>query len=517
MAITPRLELRQGQTLVMTPQLQQSIKLVQLNNLELSAYVDDELEKNPLLERKDGAVSESEAGEAPEDGAADGDPMASDSALARNADMPEGEELADIDLSSEDYWSSGGGVSGGAPGGEAGDMSRSAASLPGRGAGSETAMDGIELAQSAPNTLREHLLTQLGLEISEPSERLIGSALIDMIDEAGYLTGDLGGDLGAVAERFTCPPERIESVLKKLQGFDPPGVFARDLGECLAIQLRDAGRYDPAIAALIDNLDRLAAGDAAGLKKLCGVDDEDLVDMVAEIKRLNPKPGLTFDHTIAQTIVPDVFVRPAPGGGWSVELNNETLPRVMVDNHYHVELRDLATDSEAKSFISNCYQNANWLVRALDQRARTILKVATELVRQQEAFFSRGVQELRPLTLSTVAENVGVHESTVSRVSNNKYIGTPRGTYEIKYFFSASLSSIMGGEAYAAEAIRHRIRELIDGETDGNILSDDRIAEILNLSGVDIARRTVAKYREAMHIPSSVRRRRELARAARGL
>ena len=483
MAMTPRLEMRQGQSLVMTPQLQQSIKLVQLNNIELSAFIDGEMEKNPLLERKDGTTSESEA--------ADGDPLASDSALARNADMPEGEELADIDLSAEDYWSSGGG----APGGD------------------ETAMDGIEQAESAPKTLREHLLVQLGMEVSEPSDRLIGSALIDLVDDAGYLTGDLG----AVAKRFACAPERIETVLEFLHGFDPPGVFARDLGECLAIQLRDVGRYDPAMAALIDNLDRLAAGDAAGLMKLCAVDEEDLVDMVAEIKRLNPKPGLAFDHYIAQTIVPDVFVRPMPGGGWSVELNNETLPRVMVDNHYHVELRQLATDSEARSFISNCYQDANWLVRALDQRARTILKVATELVRQQGAFFARGVQELRPLTLSTVAENVGVHESTVSRVSNNKYIGTPRGTYEIKFFFSASLASSAGGPAHASEAVRHRVRELIAAETSGNVLSDDRIAEVLNQSGVDIARRTVAKYREAMGIPASTRRRPELAKAARGL
>ena len=271
------------------------------------------------------------------------------------------------------------------------------------------------------------------------------------------------------------------------------------------------------MAALIENLDRLAAGDAAGLLKLCGVDEEDLADMVAEIKRLNPKPGLTFDHHIAQTIVPDVFVRPTPGGGWSVELNTETLPRVMIDNRYHVELRDCATDSAARSFISNCYQDANWLVRALDQRARTILKVATELVRQQEAFFTHGVQQLRPLTLSMVAETVGVHESTVSRVSNNKYIGTPRGTYEIKFFFSASLASSAGGAAHASEAVRDRVRELIAGETSGSILSDDKIAELLNQSGVEIARRTVAKYREAMHIPSSQRRRRDLAKAARGL
>jgi len=477
--------------------------------MELSAFIDTELEKNPLLERKDGATSEREAPETADSEAPDGDPLASDSALARNVDMPEGEEHADIDLSSDDYWSGGGG----APGGDAAGTVRHGAALAGRRSGSEASTDGIEQAQSAPNTLREHLLTQLGMEVAQPSDRLIGSALIDLIDDAGYLAGDLG----SVAERFACAPERIEAVLSILHGFDPPGVFARDLGECLAIQLRDVGRYDPAMAALIENLDRLAAGDASGLMKLCGVDEEDLIDMVAEIKRLNPKPGVAFDHHIAQTIVPDVYVRPAPGGGWSVELNNETLPRVMIDNHYHVELRQLATDSEARSFISNCYQDANWLVRALDQRARTILNVATELVRQQEAFFTYGVQELRSLKLSTVAENVDVHESTVSRVSNNKYIGTPRGTYEIKFFFSASLASSAGGEAHAAEAVRHRVRELIAAETSGKVLSDDRIAEILNQSGVDIARRTVAKYREAMHIPASTQRRRNLAKSAQGL
>jgi len=506
MAITPRLDLRQGQSLVMTPQLQQSIKLVQLNNIELSAFIDTELEKNPLLERKDDDTSE---GEAPEGAGADGEPIESDSALERTADMAAGEELADIDLSSDDYWSG----EGKAPGGGTSDSAGPVPSLPGRGVDPDSGMDGIEQAASAPETLREHLLIQLGMEISEASDRLIGSALIDMVDGAGYLSGDLKG----VAENFGCPLARIENVLEKLQDFDPSGVGARDLGECLAIQLRDVGRFDPAMAALIDNLDALATGDAAGLMKLCGVDAEDLTDMVAEIKRLNPKPGLVFEHDIVQTIVPDVFVRPAPDGGWSVELNSETLPRVMVDNNYHVELRSLATGGEERSFISDCFQNANWLVRALDQRARTILKVATELVRQQEAFFSRGVQELRPLTLNTVAEIVGVHESTVSRVSNNKYIGTPRGTYEIKFFFSASLSNTEGGEAHAAEAVRHRIRGLIDGESNGKVLSDDQIAEILNECGIDIARRTVAKYREVMHIPSSVGRRRELARAARGL
>lgn len=512
MALTPRLELRQGHALVMTPQLQQSIKLLQLNNFELMAFVEQELEQNPFLEHDEGgAEADSETPDDAPTPVADGDPVASDRALKISEDMPNGRDLADLDVREEDLWrgeegTSGPTLAGASYGGAVGGGDTRF------GSGDSSEGSAIEQTPSLPGTLRDHLISQLGMEVASPGDRLIGSHLIELIDDAGYIAADLH----PVSEKLGCDVSRVERTLAQLQRFDPPGVFARNLAECLALQLKDRDRFDPAMAALVDNLDLLAQGEMSRLMKLCGIDAEDLTDMVAEIKSLNPKPGLAFDTELVQPIVPDVFIRPTSDGGWSVELNTDTLPQVMVNSSYYTELSSASPKGQEKQFISSCFQTANWLVRSLDQRARTILKVATELVRQQEPFFSRGVQHLRPLTLRTIAEAIDMHESTVSRVSNNKYVSTPRGTYEIKFFFSASLGSTTGGESHAAEAVRHRIKALIDAEAQSNILSDDRIAGILSQAGIDIARRTVAKYREAMHIPSSVRRRREKERLAIG-
>lgn len=503
MAMSPRLDLRQGQSLVMTPQLQQSIKLLQLSNLELAEYVAEELESNPLLERKDAGPEVGFSDEGGQPLANGGEPMASDQALAKSEDMPEGRDLADIDVSTDDVWR----------GEDNADVGPGISMMGSGRTAREAPTDlSIDQAPAAPETLRDHLLEQLGVECADPADRLIGSHLIEMLDEAGYLSGELA----LVAEALGCPTERVEHTLETLQSFDPSGVFARDLAECLALQLKDKDRYDPAMAALVENLDLLAKGDIERLMTLTGVDEEDFTDMVAELKRLNPKPGLAFDSELVQPVVPDVFVRPRPGGGWSIELNTETLPRVMVNTRYCNELNDQARGGD-RAFISECLRNANWLVRSLDQRARTILKVATELVRQQEPFFTRGVQHLRPLTLRDVADAIEMHESTVSRVSSNKFVATPRGIYEMRFFFSGGLSSTSGGETHAAQAVRDKIRELIENEPSDCTLSDDQVAERLAESGVRIARRTVAKYREAMHIPSSVQRRRKRARAAYGL
>ena len=301
----------------------------------------------------------------------------------------------------------------------------------------------------------------------------------------------------------------VDAVLAVLQKFDPPGVCARNLSECLAIQLRELNRYDPAMQALVEHLDLLAKRDIASLRKLCGVDDEDITDMIGEIRRLDPKPGLKFGSARTQTMVPDVYVRPGPDGGWHVELNSDTLPRVLVNQIYYTELSKTIRKDGDKSYFTDCLQNATWLVRALDQRARTILKVATEIVRQQDGFFTHGVAHLRPLNLKAVADAIQMHESTVSRVTANKYMATNRGSFELKYFFTASIASADGGEAHSAEAVRHHIKQLIDAEAPAAILSDDTIVERLRESGIDIARRTVAKYREAMRIPSSVQRRRD--------
>jgi RNA polymerase sigma-54 factor len=325
------------------------------------------------------------------------------------------------------------------------------------------------------------------------------------VDEAGYLAGDLEG----VAEKLGAPVTEVESVLLQLQKFDPLGVCARNLTECLAIQLRERDRFDPAMQVLVAHLDLLAKRDVAALRKLCGVDDEDLVDMIGEIRSLNPKPGLAFGSISVQPIVPDVMVRAAPDGTWQVELNSDTLPKVLINQRYYAQVAKGTRGDKDKAYVADCLQTATWLVRALDQRAKTILKVSSEIVRQQDAFLAKGVQHLRPLNLKTVADAISMHESTVSRVTANKYMATSRGIFELKYFFTSSIASADGGEAHSAEAVRHRIRQLIDGETVSDILSDDTIVEKLRSAGVDIARRTVAKYREAMRIPSSVQRRRE--------
>ncbi len=368
----------------------------------------------------------------------------------------------------------------------------------------------LEAFVSAEITLADHLTEQMALALPDPAERMIGQYLIDMVDEAGYLSGELD----TVAEKLGTTPARVEAVLQRLQALDPPGVFARNLTECLALQLKERNRFDPAMQVLVENLPLLAKADLAALRRLCGVDEEDLAEMIGEIRNLNPKPGLAFGSSMVQPIVPDVYVKAAPDGTWQVELNSDTLPKVLINQRYYTQVSKSARVDKDKSYLAECFQSATWLVRALDQRAKTILKVSSEIVRQQDGFFAHGVEHLRPLNLKTVAEAISMHESTVSRVTANKYMATTRGIFELKYFFTSSIAAADGGEAHSAEAVRHRIRQLIDGESAANVLSDDTIVDMLRDAGVDIARRTVAKYREAMRIPSSVQRRREKQAAA---
>ncbi len=345
----------------------------------------------------------------------------------------------------------------------------------------------------------------MAMTLSDPVERQIGSQLIDTLDDSGYLIDTLE----SISEILGCPLEQVEEVLKKLQRIDQPGLFARDLAECLALQLRERDRLDPAMQALIDNLDLLAKRDLKSLTEICGVDAEDIADMFVEIKALNPKPGLIFDDVIMQPVVPDVIMRTQPGGGWVVELNSDTLPRVLVNNTYFATISTVASSKEDKRYINECYQSANWLVKSLHQRATTILKVASEIVSQQDLFFSKGIQYLRPLVLRDIAKVIDMHESTVSRVTSNKFIASPRGIFELKYFFTTAIANLSGGETHSAESVRHRIKELIDDEAPAKILSDDKIVTILKAEGMDIARRTVAKYRETCRLSSSVQRRRE--------
>jgi RNA polymerase sigma-54 factor len=496
LALSARLEIRQGQGLVITPQLQQAIKLLQMSNLELEAFVDTELERNPLLSRDE---RDNEAEDGPHDEAA-----------APAEHVADAEARADLDTT-HDEASPGERATGDAP--EVADVGGAVDwSKAGSGGSFDHDGEGFEGALSKEKTLAEHLQEQLSASGLSPTETVIAGVLIDAVDEAGYLRADTQ----EVAERLGCAPSLVEKVLGVVQGFDPVGVAARDVRECLMIQLKDQNRYDPAIGALLDNLQLLARRDLAGLKKICGVDDDDLREMIAEIRGLTPRPGAAFPGGEAATpVAPDVFVREGPGGLWHVELNTDTLPRLLIDQRYHARVSGQSKTDQEKTFVSDCLAQANWLMKSLDQRARTILKVSSEIVRQQDAFLAYGVEHLRPLNLKTVAEAIGMHESTVSRVTSSKYISTPRGLFEMKFFFTSSIASSSGGDAHSAESVRHKIKQLIDAEIrEADVLSDDRIVEILKEAGVDIARRTVAKYREAMRIPSSVDRRRMLREPA---
>jgi RNA polymerase sigma-54 factor len=489
MALGPRLEFRQSQSLVMTPQLRQAIKLLQLSNLEVAAFVEEELERNPLLDRDERAET------MPERPALDQMPQpVSESAdtadLVGAATLPD-EKAAPLDGAYDGYEAFG-----------QADGIRMPNSGGGGFEGDERSLE--DTLESRPS-LRDHLSEQVRLTFDDRQERLIAATLIAMLDPAGRLyaePADIARTLGA---DLAC----VESVRARMMLFDPPGLFARSLAECLAAQLREKNRLDPAMAALLDNLDCLARRDHRKLMAVCGVDWEDLSDMIVEIKALNPKPGANWDSAPLPPVIPDVLMRAAPGGDWLLELNPETLPRVLVNEVFYARV-SRRIGREDKLFLAEKLATANWLVKSLQQRAQTVLKVAAEIVQRQDGFFRHGVSHLRPLILRDIADTVALHESTVSRVTANKYIATPRGMFELKYFFTNAIAG-SDGESHSAEAVRHRIRALVGGERADDILSDDAIVAVLRKEGVDIARRTVAKYREALRIPSSVQRKREKA------
>ncbi len=533
MALGPRLDLRQSQQLVMTPQLQQAIKLLTLTNLELESAVSAEIESNPLLEAGDHElVLGKETFDQPASSETGIDQMLGrDSIMA--SDTP-----VDVDFGEAVFHHGGAGDEMGptsndfqaeqinredkGPSDNALSMSAGGAGGAGQaGSANNDSQNGdglsAEALLTADLTLHDHLLTQAGTEFRMPEEQMIARHLVDLVDDSGYITLDMID----MAERLGTSIAMIERVLKVMQTFDPVGICARSLAECLKLQAKDIDRLDPAMEMLLDNLPLLARGDLPALKRLCRVDHEDLADMIREVRGYNPKPGLLYGASRVETVVADVFVRRNAAGSWIVELNTATLPRVLVNQSYHAELlaKSVAKSSadvakQERQFLSECLTSANWLVKALDQRARTILKVASEIVRLQEGFFEDGVRYLKPLTLRTVADAIGMHESTVSRVTTAKYISCSRGLYELKYFFNSSIQSGNGGEAHSAKSVQFRIRELIEAESSRDILSDDQVVDILQGEKFDIARRTVAKYREAMNIPSSVQRRRLKAMVA---
>ena len=459
MAYEIKLDLKQTQQLVMTPQLRDAISMLQMNNLDLAEHLEKEMEHNPFLEKDESPPSED------------------------NQANPT----------------------------ETFDAGTSAANIGSGGSSKFSEPDfALENRVEDKKDLRAHLMDQLNVTITEPRDKMIAALLIDRLDENGYLRETAEES----AQSLSCQPERVERLLITLREFDPTGIFAHDLPDCLALQLAEKNRLDPAIQALLDNLPMLADREFKKLQKICGVDEEDLSDMITEIRALNPKPAAGFDYTISQTAIADVLMEKLPkhqGGGWKVVLNHETLPRVLINQDYVALVDNKSGTPAEKKFMTDKLHSANWLVQAMHQRAQTVLKVTSAVIEAQDGFFLFGVEFLKPLTRREIADEIGVHESTVSRIAIDKFIGTPRGLFPLKYFFGSGVGSGDGdgGADIAAEAIKAKIKTLIDAEDIKKILSDDALAQALQNDGVDIARRTVAKYREAMRIPSSAGRRKQ--------
>lgn len=480
MQASPRLELRQSQQLVMTPRLQQAIRLLQMSRLEALDFIATEIEKNPILKLDEGG-DEAPLKEPPES------PERVDRAMARE-DHDASESLG---AQHENLYEGASGTS-----------------LSGGGKGRDGGLGiaggrNLEEFTGEAVSLRDHLLPQIAASAKSGEVGLLASMLVDELDEAGYLRADLE----LLSERLGARSGLVAEAVTLLQSCEPTGIGARDLPECLALQLKEKNRFDPAMAALLDNLPDLATAKMDRLRAKCGVDEEDMREMIAELRALDPRPGAVFTGSLAQVVMPDVFIRRSPAAGWVVELNADAMPKVLLDRSYLIEL-DATAGEETRSFVSGCRQDADWLIRALDQRAQTILKVATEILRRQTGFFENGVTALEPMTLKQVAEEIGMHRSTVSRVTANKFLSCGRGLFEMKFFFTQALTAADGSESVSAAAVRHKIRSLIDNEQNGEVLSDDRIVTLLKQSGVDVARRTVAKYRNAMNIPSSAQRKR---------
>ncbi len=498
MALGPRLDLRQSQSLVMTPQLQQAIKLLALSNLEIETFIGDALEANPLLDAGELTMS-------------DGDGVPDHREPAADAAVGAGDGALDIDAGALDRdRDTGDGQSSDAEWGSAGSSAGSLGSSLGGGSGDgQFEGPGIEDRSSAELSLADHLLGQVGAATGNARERFIASYLIGLLDEAGYLAAQIRH----IATELAAPVADIERALEIVQSLDPTGVGARTLGECLMLQAKEADRYDPCMARLIDNLDLVARGEFSRLKRMCDVDDDDFADMLGELRAYDPKPGLALGGVPHAVIVPDVLIASDGHNGWHISLNEASLPRLVVNRSYAMELTGGTASAQTRSWLNEKLADANWLIKALDQRRKTILKVAGEIVKLQEGFFLRGVSGLKPLTLRDVAEKIDMHESTVSRVTSNKYLHCSRGTFELKYFFTSGVRKTGAEQAdgeggASSQSVKARIRALTEAEDPKKILSDDKLVELLKGEGFDLARRTVAKYREAMGIGSSVQRRR---------
>jgi RNA polymerase sigma-54 factor len=502
-SINQSLQQRQSQQLVMTPQLQLSLKILQFNSLELNEFVENELQNNPLLE----AEAKEER-----DNSDDDFSVESSENNAENSEGDERETHEDfdnpkdnselLDTGADDSWNTS----------ESSSLEPSGDSLYYEDAKNNTSYEPtdagsiIEKTYSEAESLRDFLNQQIDVDFYNLERKLIAYHLVDMLDKNGFLSSEtLEDDLDNLAKNLGTSRDVIDDVIEDLKGFEPVGVFARNLKDCLKIQLEAQDRLDPSMEKFIDNLELLAKGEIAKLAKICDVDKDEIEYLTKEVKQLNPRPASGFENIQVETKQIDIFLRKEKGK-WTIELNNEVMPKVLLNKKYYQEVKAKSKDENSKKYLNEQFASANWLIRAITQRAETMMKVTNELVLEQSEFFENGINYLRPMIMRDIAEKVGVHESTVGRVVNGKYISTPRGVFELKFFFTSSIGNSTGGSDYSSQTVKHQIKELIEQEE--KILSDEDIAQILKSRGIDCARRTVAKYREAQNIPTSAERKR---------
>lgn len=468
MALQQGLQQRQTQNMAMTAQLQQSLKMLQMSSTDLSDIISNELDNNPLLAVDNGESSE----------------VISSSTDKSNNDLTElGGNRDNFDNESLDYKNNWDDI------GKGGDHKFE----------NNSEYD-LEDVISDEKDLRTHLIEQFYIDVADEQERHIGLILMDHLDDAGYFNGDLED----ISINLGCVQSEVEKVLGKLQQLEPSGIFARTLAECLQIQLEEKNRLDPIMFIMLQNLELLGMRKFDILQDLCGVDEEELEEMILEIRALNPKPALGFVRKELTPGQPDLFVRKNDSGEYVVELNNAALPKLLVNKKYYQEISGSLKNKDDKKYVKGNLNSANFLIKALDQRANTMLKTAAAIVKFQQEFFEYGIKYLKPLTLAQIAEEIGMHESTISRVTSNKFMITPRGAFEMKYFFKSGVSN-SGGEV-ASTSVKEVIKDIIKNEDREKPLSDDGITAVLKQKGMNISRRTVMKYREAMGIPSSYER-----------
>ena len=496
MQLMPSLQVKQKQSLVMTPQLQQAIKLLQMTNLDIAAFLQEQALDNPFIEFDADKQAPAEAGASPSGEARDdrtGKTDAVTEASSLDRDMKEGAAISDDPTAHADvenrYESA------------ALDYGREQ-----RGRRADADWDALaNLAETGPESLVESVLRQIDLTIFDPAERVIAYALAEALEPTGWL----GRPLSDIAAVCGCPEAEVEAVLKTVQRLEPEGVFARGLAECLRIQACERGLLDDVMIVVLDHLDMLANGDLQQLARRAGATTEDISSALKLIREMNPKPGEAYEAAPLRVHAPDVIVTAGPDG-WVVDLNRSTLPSLTINETYAAEVtngRKNKAEDAASQFAADSLGSARWLRRALDQRNSTTLKIAGEIIRQQADFLADGLIALKPLALKDVAEAVGMHESTVSRVTSGLLLATPKGCFPLKSLFSVSLATDEG-DSKAAAAVRNMIEAIIAGEPAGKPYSDDAIAGMVSEKGVKLARRTVAKYRDMLKIPSSSERRR---------